>query len=266
MYELPVVQGKALSSRSGPASWILGNWQTNMIVLMLSGQPYNMSVPGDVANIGNTVSWWNYARPNLVGKAKPAHPSRYEWFDPSAFALPSFSYGNSPKNFALASRYRCGLRSSRAFLLGNQPTSHSARKRSTSSTFRTTVSPTVTMATQPSGRSPATSRPHANCNWDCIFNINQRKQTSRWEDFVLHIKAEWATVCIPPFHVSRSTSSASIATTRIEDEDEDKAGASIKLRGQPRVWIQLPFALGIVMPREEPNHVSNRNPQNKLNW
>lgn len=98
MYELPFGKGKPYL-KNGIASWILGNWQTNAVIQMRSGQPYNMTVPGDVANIGNTVSWWNYARPNLVGKAKPAHPSRYEWFDPSAFAVPSFSYGNSPKNF-----------------------------------------------------------------------------------------------------------------------------------------------------------------------
>lgn len=98
IYELPVGKGKPYL-QSGPASWILGNWQANMVVQMRSGQPYNMTVPGDVANIGNTLSWWNYARPNLVGDPNPAHPSRYEWFDPSAFAVPSFSYGNSPKNF-----------------------------------------------------------------------------------------------------------------------------------------------------------------------
>jgi len=64
-----------------------------------SGQPFNMTVPGDVANIGNTLSWWSYARPNLVGNPKAAHPNKNEWFDPSAFAVPSFSYGNAPKNF-----------------------------------------------------------------------------------------------------------------------------------------------------------------------
>jgi Carboxypeptidase regulatory-like domain len=98
MYELPFGKGKPYL-KNGIASLILGNWQTNAVIQMRSGQPYNMTVPGDVANIGNTVSWWNYARPNLVGKAKPAHSSRYEWFNPSAFAVPSFSYGNSPKNF-----------------------------------------------------------------------------------------------------------------------------------------------------------------------
>ena len=97
-YELPVGKGKPYLSH-GLASWIVGNWQANGVVQLRSGQPFNMSVPGDVANIGNTLSWWSYARPNLVGNPKPAHPNKNEWFDPSAFAVPSFSYGNSPKNF-----------------------------------------------------------------------------------------------------------------------------------------------------------------------
>ena len=97
-YELPVGRGKPYL-QNGLASWILGNWQTNAVVQLRSGQPFNMTVPGDVANIGNTLSWWSYARPNLVGNPKPAHPTKDEWFNPGAFAVPSFSYGNSPKNF-----------------------------------------------------------------------------------------------------------------------------------------------------------------------
>lgn len=97
-YELPVGKGKPYLA-SGPVSWILGNWQANAVVQLRSGQPYNMSVPGDVANIGNTLSWWSYARPNRVGNPNPAHPNKNEWFNPAAFAVPSFSYGNAPRNF-----------------------------------------------------------------------------------------------------------------------------------------------------------------------
>jgi hypothetical protein len=96
-YELPVGRGKPYL-RSGIASWVLGNWQANSLIQLRSGQPYNMTVPGDVANIGNTLSWWSYARPNQVGNPKPAHPNKDEWFDPSAFAVPSFAYGNAPRN------------------------------------------------------------------------------------------------------------------------------------------------------------------------
>ena len=97
-YELPVGKGKPYL-QNGPVSWILGNWSANAVVQLRSGAPFNMTVPGDVANIGNTLSWWSYARPNLVGNPKPAHPNKEEWFNPGAFAVPSFSYGNAPKNF-----------------------------------------------------------------------------------------------------------------------------------------------------------------------
>ena len=70
----------------------------NGIVQLRSGQPYNLSVSGDVANIGNTATFVNYARPNLVGDPYLAHPTSEEWFNPSAFAVPSFSYGNFGRN------------------------------------------------------------------------------------------------------------------------------------------------------------------------
>jgi hypothetical protein len=98
VWELPFGKGKKYFSQRGAASWILGNWQTNGVVQLRSGQPYNMTVSGDVANIGNTVGWWNYARPNLVGDPRPSHPTTEEWFNPNAFAVPSFSYGNFGRN------------------------------------------------------------------------------------------------------------------------------------------------------------------------
>jgi hypothetical protein len=94
VYELPFGRGKKYFDQHGAASWLLGNWQTNAIVQLRSGQPYSMSVAGDVANVGNTISWWNYARPNLVGDPHVSHPTSDEWFNPSAFAVPSYSYGN----------------------------------------------------------------------------------------------------------------------------------------------------------------------------
>ena len=57
-----------------------------------------MTVSGDVANIGNTVSWWNYARPNLVGDPHVSNRTSEEWFNPSAFAAPVNSYGNLGRN------------------------------------------------------------------------------------------------------------------------------------------------------------------------
>jgi hypothetical protein len=98
VWELPFGKGKKYFNQHAIASRLLGNWQMNGVVQLRSGQPYNLAVSGDVANIGNSVPWWNYARPNLVGNPHPANPTTQEWFNPAAFAVPSFSYGNFGRN------------------------------------------------------------------------------------------------------------------------------------------------------------------------
>jgi outer membrane receptor protein involved in Fe transport len=97
VYDLPFGRGKQMLN-SGPAAVILGGWQLNTIAQFRSGQPYNLDVPGDVANIGNSVAWWNYARPNLVGDPHLSHPTEAAWFNTAAFAVPVLSYGNAGKN------------------------------------------------------------------------------------------------------------------------------------------------------------------------
>ena len=96
-YDLPFGRGRKYLT-SGPAAWVLGGWQTNVIAQIRSGQPYNLQVSGDVANVGNTVSWFNYARPNLVGNPYLSKPTYQEAFNTSAFAVPQYSYGNFGKN------------------------------------------------------------------------------------------------------------------------------------------------------------------------
>jgi hypothetical protein len=97
LWELPFGHNKRYLSK-GIASTLLGNWQLNGVVQLRSGQPYNLAVGGDVANIDNTTSWVNYARPNLVGNPNPSHHSLDEWFNPSAFAVPVNSYGDFGRN------------------------------------------------------------------------------------------------------------------------------------------------------------------------
>ena len=97
VYELPLGTGRRYLSR-GPGAWLLGNWQANMILQWRSGQPYNLEVPGDVANIGNSVAWWNYARPNLVGDPRAGAGTAERYYNPDAFEVPSLSYGNFGRN------------------------------------------------------------------------------------------------------------------------------------------------------------------------
>jgi hypothetical protein len=97
VYQLPVGRGKRVLN-SGPLSYILGDWQVNTITALRSGQPYNLSVLGDVANIGNSVGWWSYARPNLVGDPHVANPTATQYYNPAAFEIPVNSFGNFGKN------------------------------------------------------------------------------------------------------------------------------------------------------------------------
>jgi hypothetical protein len=97
VWDLPFGRGKRYLS-GGVLNQIFGNWQLNGIVQLRSGQPYNLAVSGDVANIGNTLSFVNYARPNIIGDPTPAHRTLNQWFDPAAFSVPSFSFGDFPRN------------------------------------------------------------------------------------------------------------------------------------------------------------------------
>jgi hypothetical protein len=95
----------------------------NYIMQARTGQPYSLTVAGDVANLkGSAPNVGNYARPNIVGdpfKAGPvaANPNvkcqttvsqgglaadvvgnSASWFNPCAFAVPSGSFGNLGRN------------------------------------------------------------------------------------------------------------------------------------------------------------------------
>jgi hypothetical protein len=96
-YTIPAGKGQRYFNQ-GALSYILGNWQVNTITALRSGQPFNLDVIGDVANIGNSVGWWSYARPNLVGNPHVANPTPAQYFNPAAFAIPVNSFGNFGKN------------------------------------------------------------------------------------------------------------------------------------------------------------------------
>ncbi len=97
IYQLPFGPGRRYL-QSSPASWLLGGWQANSIFSIRSGQPFSILVNGDVANVGGTVYGIGYARANLVGNPHVSHPTKLEWFNTTAYTIPSYSYGNSPRN------------------------------------------------------------------------------------------------------------------------------------------------------------------------
>ena len=99
LYTLPVGHGKSYFNH-GALAYLLGDWQANNLLQFRSGQPFNLVVNGDPANIEgslNTLS--GYARPSLrPGYQKTPYQHRANaWFDPDAFILPT-GFGDYPRN------------------------------------------------------------------------------------------------------------------------------------------------------------------------
>jgi hypothetical protein len=85
--------------QSGVGRWVLGGWQTNGILTLQSGSPFDLVTGRDVALCGCGTQ-----RPNLVGNPSlPAGRSRGEliarFYDPTAFQLPAAgTFGNVGRN------------------------------------------------------------------------------------------------------------------------------------------------------------------------
>jgi hypothetical protein len=123
VYEFPAGRGKRWL-QSGPASWILGNWQANYIFQARSGAPYNLQIAGDLANLRGSApsAPGNYLRPNIIadpfqagavaanpdpncqrtisqgGRAADKVRTADSWFNPCAFGIPSGAFGNLGRN------------------------------------------------------------------------------------------------------------------------------------------------------------------------
>jgi len=95
-YDLPFGKGKPFATGHSVIDYIIGNWQVNSIFLARSGQAFNVTAGGDIANTGNGAT---YERPNLIGDPHLAKRSRSEWFNTAAFSAPaSGTLGNAGRN------------------------------------------------------------------------------------------------------------------------------------------------------------------------
>jgi hypothetical protein len=63
----------------GPAKYFIGGWQSNGIVSIRTGFPFNVNQGGDI-NTGGTV------RPDQVSSPYLDNPTRAQWFNPQAFS------------------------------------------------------------------------------------------------------------------------------------------------------------------------------------
>ncbi|WP_321470040.1 TonB-dependent receptor [uncultured Paludibaculum sp.] len=91
-YDVPFLK----SSANGLVRNTLGGWQTNGILTLQGGMPYNVTISGDVANTGA-----GNQRPNLLStpSANCGGGHLVNCINPAAFALPSaYTYGNAGRN------------------------------------------------------------------------------------------------------------------------------------------------------------------------
>jgi len=116
----PFGAGKRFASSNGAVNYILGYWQLSSIYTFTSGQPFTVTVPGDVANVNGGVSPpYNSERANLTGNPNNGScPSSVSggasipvgsvgcWFNTSAFAVPAaFTFGDAGRNAFRAGRF-----------------------------------------------------------------------------------------------------------------------------------------------------------------
>jgi outer membrane receptor protein involved in Fe transport len=100
LYELPIGTGKRFKTGNGVIDYIIGNWQTNGILSLQAGQPYNLYISSDIANVGVLGSDQG-ERPNLVGNPSVSNPTPTAWFNKAAYQAPApFTFGNLGRNTA----------------------------------------------------------------------------------------------------------------------------------------------------------------------
>ena len=99
LYELPFGKGKKLMT-SGPASYILGGWQVNGILTLMTGSPFTVTAPGSLLNAPGTTQNANYvASGSLVKSGQISLGGEGTWFNTGSFALPAQNtVGNVGRN------------------------------------------------------------------------------------------------------------------------------------------------------------------------
>jgi hypothetical protein len=96
VYDLPFGRGRTYGANMHPiTNAVLGGWQLGGILFVRSGEPFSVTVSGDVANMGTT----NYANRVGNGNLPSSERSIDRWFDTTAFTVPAqYTIGNAGRN------------------------------------------------------------------------------------------------------------------------------------------------------------------------
>jgi hypothetical protein len=96
LYEIPFGTGKRFKSGNKVVDYVVGNWQINTITTARTGNVYNVTVNGDIANTGNNSG---YERANIVGNPSLPAPTRLNYINTAAFAIPAnYTFGTLGRN------------------------------------------------------------------------------------------------------------------------------------------------------------------------
>ena len=82
----------------GASRWIRG-FELSSIITAQSGLPFTPQLSSDNSNTGNTGGNFGIDRPNVLHNPTLPNPTRAEWFDVNAFAIPApFTWGNAGRD------------------------------------------------------------------------------------------------------------------------------------------------------------------------
>jgi hypothetical protein len=101
IWELPIGKGKPFLN-SGPAAYILGNWQINGIYRLATGTPFSITTDATPCNCPGNGNYANVlGATSILGGIGPGQ----KWFDTTAFAAPPpNTFGNAGRNIVRGPR------------------------------------------------------------------------------------------------------------------------------------------------------------------
>jgi len=93
-YDLPFGAGRQFTTSNKALNAVIGGWGLTGILTVRSGEPFNLGVSGDIAEIGG-----NSERPNVVGSPFPATRTPSAYINKTSFVVPNAgTFGDLGRN------------------------------------------------------------------------------------------------------------------------------------------------------------------------